>query len=68
MPRQNAALSSATQHAMPPEIDRKLGTEYLNTNVSMYAGYSVKLIDILYRKGVQNANIFYKLSIKDILN
>ena len=29
--RQSAALSSATQHAMPPEFDRKWGTECLNT-------------------------------------
>ena len=28
---ESAALSSATQHAMPPEIDGKWGTEYLNT-------------------------------------
>ena len=27
----SAALSSATQHAMPPEIGRKWGTECLNT-------------------------------------
>ena len=29
--RLSAALSSATQHAMPPEFGRKWGTEYLNT-------------------------------------
>ena len=29
--RQSAALSSATQHAMPPEFGRKWGTECLNT-------------------------------------
>ena len=29
--RQSAALSSATQHAMPPEFGRKLGTKCLNT-------------------------------------
>ena len=28
---ESAALSSATQHAMPPEIGRKWGTECLNT-------------------------------------
>ena len=28
--RQSAALSSATQHAMPPEIGGKCGTESLN--------------------------------------
>ena len=27
----DAALSSATQHAMPPEFGRKWGKEYLNT-------------------------------------
>ena len=29
--RLSAALSSATQHAMPPEFGRKWGTEWLNT-------------------------------------
>ena len=29
--RTSAALSSATQHAMPPEFGRKWGTECLNT-------------------------------------
>ena len=46
--RQNAALSTATQHAMPPESGRKLGKECLNTRFPLptllYAGYSVKLI------------------------
>ena len=53
--RQNAALSSATQHAMPPEFGRKWGTECLNTRFPLpfsatytaallCAGYSVKLI------------------------
>ena len=44
----SAALSSATQHAMPPEIGRMWGTECLNTRFPLptllCAGYSVKLI------------------------
>ena len=44
----SAALSSATQHAMPPEFDRKWETECLNTRfllpILLCAGYSVKLI------------------------
>ena len=43
-----AALSSATQHAMPPEFGRKWRTECLNTRFPLptllCAGYSVKLI------------------------
>ena len=46
--RQSAALSSATQHAMPPESGRKWGTECLNTRFPLAtvlcAGYSVNLI------------------------
>ena len=52
MSRQSAALSSATQHAMPPESDRKRGTESLNTRFPLptllCAGYSVKLIKKKY--------------------
>ena len=33
--RLNAALSSATQHAMPPEFGRKWLTEYLNTRIPL---------------------------------
>ena len=48
MSRLSAALSSATQHAMPPEFGRKWGTECLNTSFPLptllCAGYSVKLI------------------------
>ena len=44
---ESAALSSATQHAMPPEIGGKWGTECLNTKFPLptllCAGYSVKL-------------------------
>ena len=29
--KQSGALSSAIQYAMPPKLDGKLGTEYLNT-------------------------------------
>ena len=45
MSRLSAALSSATQHALPPEVGRKRGTECLNTRPTLLcAGYSVKLI------------------------
>ena len=48
MSRLSAALSSATQHAMPPEFGRKWGTECLNTRFPLptllCAGNSVKLI------------------------
>ena len=41
-------MSSATQHAMPPEFDRKRGTGCLNTRFPLLtllcAGYSLKLI------------------------
>ena len=44
---QSAALSSATQHAMPPELGGKSGTECLNTRFPLptllCAGYSVKI-------------------------
>ena len=47
-PRQRAALSSANQHAMPPELGRKWGPECLNTRLRLPTllceGYSVKLI------------------------
>ena len=33
--RQSATLSSATQHAMPPELGRNWGTECLNTRFSL---------------------------------
>ena len=43
-----AALSFATQHAVPPELGGKWGTECLNTRFPLStlqcAGYSVKLI------------------------
>ena len=46
--RLSAALSSGTQHAIPPEFGRKWGTECLNTRFPLptllCAGYSVKLI------------------------
>ena len=48
MSRLNAALSSAIQHAMPPEFGRKWGTECLNISFPLptllCAGYSVKPI------------------------
>ena len=46
--RQSAALSSATEHAMPLEFDGKWGTECHNTRfllpTLLCAKYSVKLI------------------------
>ena len=46
--RQSAALSSATQHAMPPEFGGNWGTECLNTRfplpTPLCTRYSVKLI------------------------
>ena len=49
--RLKAALSSATQHTMPPEFGRKWGTECLNTRFPLptlvCAGYRVKLIFML---------------------
>ena len=46
--RLSAVLSSATQHAMPPELGTKWGTECLNIRFPpltlLWAGYSVKLI------------------------
>ena len=52
--RQSAALSSATQHAMPSEFGRKLGTECLNTRFPLpnllCAGYSVKLISFIFTR------------------
>ena len=48
--RQIAALSSATQHAMPPESGRKWGTECSNNRFPLptllCAGYSMRLIFI----------------------
>ena len=49
--RSSAALSSVTQHAMPPELGRKWGTECLNIRFPLptllCAGYSVKLIYLI---------------------
>ena len=46
--RQSAALNSATQQAIPRELDGKWGTECLNTRfpspILLCAGYSAKLI------------------------
>ena len=46
--KQNAALSSVTQRALPREFGGKWGTEYLNTRfplpILLRAGYSEKLI------------------------
>ena len=47
--RQSAVLSSATQHAMPPEVGVTWGTECLSSRfplpILLCAGYSVKLIN-----------------------
>ena len=51
--RQSAALSSATQHTMPPESGRKWGMEYLNTRFPLptllCAGYSANEIFLQFR-------------------
>ena len=52
--RLNAALSFATQYAMPPEFDRKWGTECLNTRFPLptrLCAYSVKLIKMVNNDG-----------------
>ena len=60
------ALSSATQHAMPPEFGRKQGTECLNTRfplpTPLCAGYSVKLIYLIYF----DFKIYEKVNIKSV--
>ena len=52
--RQRAALSSATEHAIPPEFSGMWRTECLNTRFHLptllYAGYSVKLIYLLKQR------------------
>ena len=52
--RRNAALSSATPHAMSLEFGGNWGLECLNTKFSLptllYAVYSVKLIFLIYFK------------------
>ena len=58
-----AALSSATQHAMPPEFGRKWGTECLNTTfqpILLCAGYNVKQVntDNIILKMLQNYLLF----------
>ena len=69
----SAALSSATQHAMPPEFGRKWGTEWLNTRFLLptlpYAGYNVKLyiyllsiISIIYYLYLLSISSIYLLS------
>ena len=61
--RLRAALSSATQHAMPPEIGRKWGTECLNTRfllpTLLCAGYSVKLIFDFFQSVAFNSRPFF---------
>ena len=56
--RLSAALSSATQHAMPPEFGRKWGTQCHNTKFPLptllHAGYSVKLKKNILRTYKQN--------------
>ena len=68
--RQKRGASSATQHAMPPELGGEWETECLNTRLPMptllCAGYSVKLIyiffklvtDILLKRFVNNIYTF----------
>ena len=53
--RQSAALSSATQHAMPPEFGRKWRTECLNIRFPLSLAY-------LSVCGIQReADLFYKM-------
>ena len=71
-------LSSATQHAMPPEFDRKWGTECRNTRFPLFtllcAEYSVKLIFFIYSYTLYKEitlkspyAIIYRLLVYDIL-
>ena len=63
MSRLSAALSSATQHAMPPEFGRKWGTECLNTRFPLptllSAGYSVKLIYVIFIFNIFNIKYMF---------
>ena len=63
--RHSAALSSTSQHAMPPEFGGKWGTECLNTRFPLptllCAGYSVKLFFLLYSYTITQ---FYKILLK----
>ena len=60
--RQSAALSSATQHAMPPESGRKWGTSVLTLKFPLptllCAGYSVGLKFFLRTKQVYSLFIY----------
>ena len=51
--QESAALTSANQNAMPPQIGGKWGTECLNTRFPLptllFAGYSVKLKKNFYK-------------------
>ena len=65
MSKLSAALSSATQHAMPPEFGRKWGTECLNITFPLptllCVGYSVKLIiDFL---SISNKSVKFRFNI-----
>ena len=59
---ESTALSSATQHAMSPEIGGKWGTECLNPTFPLptllYAGYSVKLEKKNVNKTIFSRNFF----------
>ena len=65
--RQSATLSSATQHAMRPELGGNWGMECLNTRFPLptllCVGYSVKLIYFIYKN-----NIIYWSNRKYVLN
>ena len=61
--RQIAAVSSAAQHTMPPELGGKWGTVCLNTRIPLptflCAGYSVKLIYFLKFKFIMEHHIVF---------
>ena len=58
---ESAALSSATQHTMPPEIGGKWGTECLNTKFPLptllCAGYRMKLKKIPFKTSTSKVKI-----------
>ena len=69
--RLSAALSSATQHAMPPEFGGKWGTKCLNTRFPLHillcAGYSVKLILILLKRRMVTTITIWTCNIDSLL-
>ena len=68
--RLSAAVSSASQYAMPPEFGKKRGTECLNTRFPLptllCAGYSVKLIKKNTYKWMNILLMFVKYGVFEI--